>query len=1007
MDELPYEAEDVDPDTTLTVGRQRELELLGRRLTATLAGRGGTVLIGGEAGIGKTTLVGLLCRQALGRGALVLAGHCYDLTATPPYGPWLEMADQYPAGLGLPEWPHALRRGTGVGEFSNQLELFEVARGFFANLSASRPLVLVLEDVHWSDPASLDLLRYLARQLQSQPILLVATYRADEVSARHPLFPLLPLLVREADAERLDLHRLGDADVHALVDERYRLPAGDAARLVRYLVVHAEGNPLFIREVLRTLEEDGLLRLEQSNWSIGALDHGIVPPLIRQLIAGRAGRLSEETRELLAVAAVIGQEAPIELWSQVTAAVDTVLLTAIEEAIAANFVHATPDGTTVRFVHALVREAFYDGILSVRRRRLHQQVAEQLAALRQPNPDTVADHFQRAGDQRAIEWLIRAGERAFRAYAWRTTIERFDTAAQLMADDPGQARERGWLLYRTGRMLRLSRPVEGVERLHEAERVALAIGDDVLAAYALADRGLAGCFAGDLRRGIDDMAAGVAALDTLPADHLSRDPSMATWIADALRTDESTSLADASIAGSLATLNVRRSTLALWLAVVGRHAEAIASGETCRQEVASATRLSEVAAGVLGDALHALGFAYAELGRRDDADAAFIKARETYRSFDHHELVWGTTTSHLWLVVRPYYTADLTRRRWLVEDAETARARGHGALGSAVSPISAASLALAFLAGWWGEARAMIDAERGESNALFRAYTRCALGNIAWGQGDYDVAWQQIRELLAGGPNTEPGGQPFGPALELQRLAVHLALDEGDLAQAGAWLETQNRWLAWGGAVRRQTDAQLLWAHYHHASGDSDAARQHACQALRLAGEPAQPLALLAAHRFLSQLDIEAERFADAEQHLQEALALADACAAPFERALTLLALADLRVALRETEPARALLADVRAICTPLGAQPALAHAEALEAHLEQVASHGARPAGLTAREVEVLRLVAQGLTDAEVAEQLFLARRTINTHLTSIYTKLGVSSRAAATRFAVEQGLT
>ncbi|MDQ3549055.1 MAG: ATP-binding protein, partial [Chloroflexota bacterium] len=142
MDELSYEADDVDRDRALIVGRQHELELLRRWLAATLAGRGGVVLIGGEAGIGKTTLVGLLCRQALERGALVLTGHCYDLTATPPYGPWLEMTDRYPAGLGSPELPQVLRRGTEVGNLSNQLELFEVVRSFFANLSASRPLVL-------------------------------------------------------------------------------------------------------------------------------------------------------------------------------------------------------------------------------------------------------------------------------------------------------------------------------------------------------------------------------------------------------------------------------------------------------------------------------------------------------------------------------------------------------------------------------------------------------------------------------------------------------------------------------------------------------------------------------------------------------------------------------------------------------------------------------------------------------------------------------------------------
>ncbi|HUG15970.1 MAG TPA: hypothetical protein VMM78_13245, partial [Thermomicrobiales bacterium] len=714
-------------------------------------------------------------------------------------------------------------------------------------------------------PASLDLLRYLARQLQQHPILLVATYRADEVNAEHPLYPLLPLLVREADAERLDLRHFGDVDVRALVDERYRLPARDAAGLSAYLVQHADGNPLYIREMLRTLEDDGLLRREQGRWTAGALDRGVVPPLIRQLIAGRAGRLSNETRDLLAVAAVIGQEAPIELWSHAASATDAALLAAIEEAIAANFVQATPDGTAVRFVHALVREAFYDGIFSIRRRRLHQQVAEQLAALRHPNPDAVGSHFQHAGDPRAIEWLVRAGERAYRSYAWRTAIERFDAAARLMADDPDRARERGWLLYRTGRMLRLSDPVDGVQRLHEAERVALSIGDDILAAYALADRGLARSFAGDIRRGIDEMAAGVAALDELPVDHLSRNPSIATWVADALRTDRTD---ESNAAGSPAPNNIRRATLALWLAVVGRHAEAIAMGEKCRDEVAGATRLTELEAGSLGDACFALALSYGELGRRDEADAAFNQTREVYLGFDHHELVSGTATNHLWMVACPYFATDLVRLRWLVAEAEAARSRSQGAMGGPVSPASSGAVALVFPTGEWAEARDVIDAALQQTNMTLRLFAVCAAACISWGQGDHDCAWQHIRETLADGPHTEPGGQNFGPSLDLQRLAVTLALDDGDLHQALAWLESQVRWLAWGGAVRRQADAQLLWARYEHASGDTEAARSHAEQALRLAGDPAQPLVLLATHRFAAQLDTEAGQYADAEQHL-------------------------------------------------------------------------------------------------------------------------------------------
>ncbi|HUG15375.1 MAG TPA: response regulator transcription factor, partial [Thermomicrobiales bacterium] len=185
-----------------------------------------------------------------------------------------------------------------------------------------------------------------------------------------------------------------------------------------------------------------------------------------------------------------------------------------------------------------------------------------------------------------------------------------------------------------------------------------------------------------------------------------------------------------------------------------------------------------------------------------------------------------------------------------------------------------------------------------------------------------------------------------------------------------------------------------------------EAARSHAEQALRLAGDPAQPLVLLATHRFAAQLDTEAGQYADAEQHLNQALALADACAAPFERALTLLTRAELRAATGAIDEARTLVDQARDICIPLGARPTLARADALAARFSAAPVVPGHAAGLSTREVEVLRLVARGLSDSEVAEQLFLARRTVNTHLTNIYTKLDVNNRAAATRWAIENGI-
>jgi DNA-binding CsgD family transcriptional regulator len=238
-------------------------------------------------------------------------------------------------------------------------------------------------------------------------------------------------------------------------------------------------------------------------------------------------------------------------------------------------------------------------------------------------------------------------------------------------------------------------------------------------------------------------------------------------------------------------------------------------------------------------------------------------------------------------------------------------------------------------------------------------------------------------------------------------VAAALCLDAGDLATARAWLEAQDRSLDWSGAVLGRAEGHLGWAAYHRAAGEPELAREHAERALARASEPHQPLALLAAHRLLGELDTAAGRSADGAAQLAAALGLADACAAPYERALTLLALAELRAATGEKEAAEALLDDARAICAPLDARPVLARIEGVASRLGDTPPRPASyPAGLTAREVEVLRLVATGLSNAAVAERLFLSERTVHGHLRSIYGKLGVSSRSAATRYALEQGL-
>lgn len=165
-----------------------------------------------------------------------------------------------------------------------------------------------------------------------------------------------------------------------------------------------------------------------------------------------------------------------------------------------------------------------------------------------------------------------------------------------------------------------------------------------------------------------------------------------------------------------------------------------------------------------------------------------------------------------------------------------------------------------------------------------------------------------------------------------------------------------------------------------------------------------QPLALIAAHRILGQLATDDGRLDEAADHLAASLELARACIAPFEQAQSLLALAELAARSGQHNEAQRLIGEVRAICEPMEAQRLLALTDDLDARLQAMADP--RPAGLTAREIDVLRLVSQGLTNAAVADQLYISQRTVTSHLTSIYTKIGVNNRAEATRYAIESDI-
>jgi ATP/maltotriose-dependent transcriptional regulator MalT len=500
-----------------------------------------------------------------------------------------------------------------------------------------------------------------------------------------------------------------------------------------------------------------------------------------------------------------------------------------------------------------------------------------------------------------------------------------------------------------------------------------------------------------------ELEAGIAALDGLSGvQEASTDRRGALWAADTLPAAGDLPLTRSD--DEIAPGEGRRGTLVIWLAMAGRFEEARALGERMMTRAPAALAARGQAGHAYADASYGLAIAYAALGSPEAARRTFGQCRDLSLQSEHYITAGYTGLVELLWAVVPYQADRPDERQRVAAEAERFWARASGA---AQAPLGA-QLPGMLLAGRWTEARELalsLYAVRTE----VRDRPAVELARLAHHQGDVEFVDTLAREVLPAGPATEPGGSDFLTAMEVLRAQASLTIEAGDLATARTWLEAHDRWLVWSGAALGRAEGHLAWGAYHRAAGDLAFAEDHAMRALARATQPRQPLALLAAHRLLGEIATTAGRYTEAAEHLDEALALAAACEAPYERALTLLAQAGWQAATGDRAAAGLLLNEFRAVCVPLGAALALAHADALAARLSVTASRapaGEHPAGLTRREVEVLRLVAAGKSNREIGDALFISHRTATTHVANILAKLGVASRSEATARAVRDGL-
>ena len=440
------------------VGRQREMDNLKSIFEEVLSGKGRMVTIVGEPGIGKTRTAQELATYASMRGAKVLWGRSYESGGAPPYWPWVQAIRSHVASTE----PDTLRDQMGsaapiIAEIvadvreklsdlsdapkindpeSARFRLFDSISTFLKRVSSGTPMVLMLEDLHWSDKPSLTLLEFVVRELANEKIMIVGNYRDVELNRRHPLSVTLGDLSRERLFERIILRGLQKHDVERFIEIAAGISPPPA--LVDAVFTQTEGNPLFVTETVRLLIQEGDItagratRGGTTSWEIR------IPEGVREVIGRRLDRLSERCNEVLTLAAVVGRQFRFNVLQQlVEETTEGQLLDALDESLSARIVEELADEIGLyQFTHAQMQETLTAELSANRLVRIHARIAEALEAYYGDDAENhaaeLAEHFAEAetvlGNEKVIAYRTLAGHQASAAYAYEQAAMQFKAA---------------------------------------------------------------------------------------------------------------------------------------------------------------------------------------------------------------------------------------------------------------------------------------------------------------------------------------------------------------------------------------------------------------------------------------------------------------------------------------------------------------------------------------------------------------------------------------------------
>lgn len=483
------------------VGREAELALLRGKLASALKGHGGLVLIGGEPGVGKTTLAKQLVVEAGQRGALAVFGRCYESEGTVPYSPFVEMLEQalslMPPGIvredlgeDAPEvarlLPELRRRFPDIGEpldlppEQQRHYFFNAVASFIARGAARFPLLLVMDDVHWADEPTLLLIEHMAALLPEIRVLGVGTYRDVELDVARPLAATMERLLRNRIMDRISVKRFDRTTVATMLQALAGKPAPEA--VVGAVFEETEGNPFFVEEVFRHLVEEGKLLDGGEFREDITIDELDVPESVRLVVGRRLERLGAEAQRVLAAGAVVGKAFPFRLLREVAGVESGRLVDIVDEAEVARVVVPEQRNGEVHysFAHELIRQTLLSSVSMLRRQHLHLAVADAIERTdkraREQRPSEIATHLLQAGaaadSARTLEYLELAVQRAVESAAFEEAIRAIDDALSVTESDDKLRTARlleqqGWANRALGRF-----------------EQCIAIWDDVVTTYA-------------------------------------------------------------------------------------------------------------------------------------------------------------------------------------------------------------------------------------------------------------------------------------------------------------------------------------------------------------------------------------------------------------------------------------------------------------------------------------------------------------------------------------------